>query len=435
VTRTLAVVGVHPTLRPRLDRIGREHDFRVLPLLPYRKVVHAASYDIDELLRDARADLRDVDVEGITTYWDFPSSCLAAILAEEQGLPTPGLRAVTSFEHKHWSRSLQREVAPDETPAFAAVDVGSEGHLDDPPLPYPFWLKPIKAYSSHLGFRIDGPHDLHRALAVLRRRIGRLGTPFQQVLERVSDLPDEVAEVPGTWAIAEGLIDGHQCTVEGHVHAGDVSVHGVFDIEREENRSTFTDYVYPSRLPDHVRARLRDIAAHLMDAAGFDDGSFNIEFFWDEDADRTWILEVNPRISREHTDLMLWVDGATNLQVMAQTALGERPELQRRAGPHTVARKHFHRRAEDGIVERVPTGDEIAAIEARHAPCVIELTVPEGARLSEVEDQEPYSYELVDLYLAGGSEEAVEHERRAVLAELDLRIADVETAAPGRQES
>lgn len=432
MTRTLAVIGVHPTLRPRLDDIGRERDFRVLPVLSFAQVRHAARYDVDELLQAARADLGDADVDGVATYWDFPSSCLAAILADERGLPGPGLRAVTSFEHKYWSRLLQRDVAAGDTPAFAAVDVTGDGHWQDPPLPYPFWLKPIKAYSSHLGFRIDGPDDLDHALRVLRRRIGRLGEPFQQVLERVPDLPPEVARVPGNWAIAEGLIDGHQCTVEGYVHAGDVAVHGVFDIEREDNWSTFTDYVYPSRLPERVRARMADIAACLTAAAGFDDGPFNIEFFWEDATERTWILEVNPRISREHTDLMRWVDGATNLQVMAQTALGEPPELERRGGAHRVARKHFHRRSDDGIVQRVPDDDEIAAVEARHAPCVIEVVVPEGARLSEVEDQEPYSYELLDLYLAGPSEQAVEDKRRAVLEELDLRISDVDGAGGER---
>jgi hypothetical protein len=291
-------------------------------------------------------------------------------------------------------------------------------------LPYPFWLKPIKAYSSHLGFRIDGPDDLRHALGILRERIGRLGTPFQQILSRLPDLPEEVAAVPGTWAIAEGIIDGDQCTVEGFVHDDEVAVHGIFDIHRDENRSTFTDYVYPSRLPEEVRGRMRAISRDLIHAVGYDDAPYNIEFFWDREADRTWILEVNPRISREHADLMRWVDDTSNLQVMARTALGEDPELDRRAGPCKVARKHFHRRRDDALVERVPTGAEIAELEERHAPAVIEVGLHEGQRLSELEDQEPYSYEVADLYLGGSSEEDVESKRRAVVEALDIRFAD-----------
>jgi hypothetical protein len=424
VSRPLAVIGLHETYRPQLEALGREHGFEPVPALAFDTVRHAAKYDVEELLDAARADLEGIEVQGVTSYWDFPSSCIAAILAEERGLPTAGLRPVVLFEHKFWSRLLQREVAPDDTPAFAAVDVHADGHLDDPPLPYPFWLKPIKAYSSHLGFRIDGPDDLERALGVLRERIGRLGTPFQEVLRRVDDLPDEVAEVPGDWAIAEGIIDGFQCTVEGFVHHGEVTIHGVFDIERGDNRSTFTDYVYPSRLPEEVKERMRTISVDLIRAAAYDDAPFNIEFFWDEDADRTWILEVNPRISREHADLMRWVDDTSNLQVMARTALGEDPELERRSGPHTVARKHFHRRTSDALVERVPTAEEIAQLEERYAPCVIEVGLHEGERLSELEDQEPYSYELAHLYLAGSSEEEVERKRRELLDQLPIQLSD-----------
>lgn len=426
IARRLAVVGLHDTYRGYLEELGERFDFALTPVLGGDVVLHAASYDFDELLVAARDELEDESIDGVTSYWDFPSSCLAAVLAEERGLPTPGLRAVALFEHKYWSRLLQREVAPEDTPPFAAVDVAAEGHPDDPPLPYPFWLKPIKAYSSHLGFRIDGPDDLREALEAMRRKIGRLGTPFQQVLDRVDDLPSEVADVPGTWAIAEGIIDGQQCTVEGFVHAGEVAVHGVFDIERAANGSTFTDYVYPSRLPEEVRERMGKISARLMEATGYDDAPFNIEFFWDADADRTWILEVNPRISREHADLMRWVDDTSNLQVMARVALGEDPELDRRAGPYTVARKHFHRQREDALVERAPDDEELAALGERHAPAVIEIGADEGGRLSDQEDQEPYSYEIAELYLAGSSEEDVEDKRRAILEELDLRLSPVD---------
>jgi hypothetical protein len=433
--RRLAIVGLHASFHDHLAQLGERYGFEPVGVLDYDRVRYAASYDIDDLLDEARTQLGDRDVHGVTSYWDFPSSALAAMLAEERGRPTPGLRAVAMFEHKYWSRLLQAEVAPSDTPPFAALDVHAEGHLDDPPLPYPFWLKPIKAYSSHLGFRIDGPDDLRHALDVLRRRIGRLGTPFQQVLERIPDLPADVVDVPGTWAIAEAIIDGRQCTVEGFVHAGEPAVHGVFDIHRDENRSTFTDYVYPSRLDDDVRERMRGIAVELMAAAGYDDAPFNIEFFWDRAADRTWILEVNPRISREHADLMRWVDDTSNLQVMARTALGEDPELERRAGPHALARKHFVRQRDDAVVERVPTDEELHELQERHAPCVIEVGVREGQRLSQKADQEPYSYELADLYLAGASEEEVERKRRAILQAIDLRLRPAETPAPSPTSS
>ena len=110
---------------------------------------------------------------------------------------------------------------------------------------------------------------------------------------------------------------------------------------------------------------------------------------------------------------------------MARTALGEDPHLDRGGGAYTVARKHFHRQVDDAVLETRPAAEEIAAIEERFAPCVIEIGAREGERLSDQEDQEPYSYEIAELYLAGHSEEEVEAKRQAVLDALDLHLAPV----------
>ncbi|TVP68682.1 MAG: ATP-grasp domain-containing protein [Nitriliruptor sp.] len=419
----LAVIGLSDRQRDWLQRIGDEHGFRVYSILPYAKVRRAKRFHLEELLTVARARLDAQPVDGITTFWDFPSSCLAAILAEEVGLPTPGLRAVVSFEHKYWSRLVQQKVAPRHTPTFVAVDPFDESVLDgDPPLPFPFWLKPVKSYSGHLGFRVRSPDELHEAITVLRGGIHRLGVPFQRTLDHLDELPARVDAVGGSGAIAEEPIDGKQCTLEGHVWHGEVHIHGIFDIHRGEDRSTFTHYTYPSQMSAAARARMCRIATDLVTEVGYDSAPFNIEFFVDEDEDRTSILEVNPRISQEHSYLMDWVDDATNLQVMAQTALDEEPTLHPRDGPCRMAAKFFLRRTEDAVVAAVPDEDRIAEIERRHAPCVVELLVDRGGRLSQLEDQEPYSYLLAYVYLGGDGEQELHQRYRQVVAELGLRF-------------
>ncbi len=418
----LAVIGLRPHRVAWLEQIGEERDFEVRSVLPYDAVRQAATYDIDDLLDQAQANLAEKDPTGIATYWDFPSSCLVPILAEEHGLPTPGLRAEVSFEHKYWSRLLQRQVAPEDTPGFAAVDVFTASADDPAPLSFPFWLKPVKSYASHLGFRIDSTDDYRHALRELRGGIDRLGVPFQNVLDRVDDLPTEVAEIGGRGAIAEQIIDGQQCTLEGHVRNGEVDIHGVFAIERGEDGSTFTHYLYPSHVSDAARAQMRATATGLMQAAGYDDAAFNIEFFIDEDAGRAWILEVNPRISQEHSHLMEWVDGATNLEVMAQIALGRRPTLLRGEGPSAVAAKFFVREWQDAIVTSAPDEDRLRALEERHAPCAIEVTVQEGDRLSELRDQEAYSYIVAYVYLGRDSEEELHEAYDAVVEDMALEV-------------
>lgn len=418
----LAVIGLRPHRVAWLERIGQERDFEVRSILPYGQVRRAAAYDIDELLARARTNLAGTEVTGIATYWDFPASCLVPILAEEHGLPTPGLRAEVSFEHKYWSRLLQQRVAPRDTPHFVAVDVFTASADDAAPLAFPFWIKPFKSYAGHLGFRIESVDDYRHALGELRDGIDRLGLPFQNVLDRIDDLPSEVAEVGGRAAIAEQIVDGNQYTLEGHVCNGEVDIHGIFAIERGEDGSTFTHYLYPSHVPASARARMRDTATGLMQAAGYDDAAFNIEFFIDEEAGRAWILEVNPRISQEHSHLMDWVDGATNLEVMAQIALGRQPTLLVGEGVSAVAAKFFVREWQDAIVTSVPDEDRVRELEERYAPCAIDVMVREGDRLSELPDQEAYSYVIAYVYLGRDSEGELHEAHGAVVDEMALQV-------------
>lgn len=421
----LAAIGLSDRQCDRLQRIGDEHGFRVYPILPYAKVRRAKRFHLTELLTVARARLDARTVDGVTTLWDFPSSCLAAILAEEAGLPTPGLRAVATFEHKYWSRLVQQRVAPRHTPAFAAVDPFDDTLLDgEPPLPFPFWLKPVKSYSGHLGFRVRGSDEFAGAIEALRGGIHRLGRPFQETLDQLDELPQQVAAIGGAGAIAEAIVDGDQCTLEGYVYDGEVHVYGIFDIHRAEDGSTFTHYTYPSRLSEDARARMTRIATALVTEVGFDNAPFNIEFFIEQD--RTWILEVNPRVSQEHSHLMDWVDDADNLLVMAQTALGQHPTLQPGQGACRRAAKFFLRRTEDGVAAAVPDEERLAEIEGQHPFCAIELLVDQGDRLAELRDQEPYSYLLAYVYVGGADERELDERYHQVVDALDLRFEAVE---------
>lgn len=423
---TLAVIAPQPRLRRWLERIGEQEGFGVQPILDTEKVRSASSFDIDALLEDARRELGDDAVAGITSFWDFPSSALSTVLAEQRGLATPGLEATIPFEHKYWSRRVQQRVAPEDTPTFAAVDVFDDAVLDRPPLPYPFWLKPVKSRGGHLGFGVHSDDEYRHAIGELREHIHRFGAPFQDVLDRVEDVPDDVAALGGMGAIAEQMLDGHQCTLEGYVHDGEVMIYGLFDIHRAEDGSTFTHYLYPSGLPESARARMREIATDLVTYVGYDHAAFNIEFFVDDKRDRTWILEVNPRISQEHSHLMDWVDGATNLQVMAQTALGRSPTLSPGAGSVDVAGKFFLRRWQDAAVVETPDAAQLEAIQDKYAPCVIELLVEPGSRLSELPNQEPYSYLVAYVYLGADDVPELEHRYERVVEDLGLRFDPVE---------
>ena len=66
--------------------------------------------------------------------------------------------------------------------------------------------------------------------------------------------------------MAEELIGGRQCTLEGYIQRGRVTVYGVVDSIRDRNRSTFIRYQYPSLLPRGVQERMIRIAHRLLPA-------------------------------------------------------------------------------------------------------------------------------------------------------------------------
>jgi hypothetical protein len=85
-------------------------------------------------------------------------------------------------------------------------------------------------------------------------------------------------------------------------------------------------------------------------------------------------------------------------------ALGREPRMPRRQGRFNYAAACWLRRWRDGLVQRIPSRSEIAAIEAELPGTVIELEVREGMRLSDAVDQDSYSYVLALIYVGGENE-------------------------------
>ena len=430
----LLVVGMDGHHAPTLAEICRARGVTLTRLFDVAEVRRTATYDVDALLdRAERAYTAAEKVAGIACYWDMPSSYLAATLAERHGLATPGVQAVTTVEHKYWSRCVQQEVVPEVTPAFALVDPRQPDAADHVDLAFPFWLKPVKSASGHLAIRIEDREQLEQAIRRLRQGTSQLGPAFQRIVDRLT-LPTSIANAPASAAIAEELLVGDQVTLEGYALDGEVVVYGCFDIHREANGCTFASYTYPSQLSSMVRARMEQAARTLMSKLRWDHGAFNIEFFHDPATGSIRLLEVNPRISQEHAHLMRWVDGVSNLELMVDLALGRQPSLHhpRHRDRFPVAAKFFLRAYEDGVVGGVPSFEVVDAIERDHDPCRIVLLVGEGDRLAHLRCQEPYSYAVAYVYLAGSDHADLERRYESVVHALGLRILPVDTSTGGR---
>ena len=421
------VMGLDEFNLQTMQGLREAHRYEVHRLLGESFVQRMEEYDFAQLAQDADRQLTDFggQVDGIATWWDFPSTGLLPVTTELWDVPGPSLRSVLRLEHKYWSRLTQRAVAAAHVPAFAAFDPFDDGALDavlNQGVEFPFWIKPVKSVSSYLGFKIESPEDFDEAIPLIQEGIGRFGDPFQQALDRV-EVPADIAAIGGVACIAENLIGGHQCTLEGFVQGGRAEIYGVVDSVRVGDTSTFASYQYPSRLPSPVQRQMRRAAADVVLQAGLDDACFNMEFYWDPEDGCIWLLEVNTRLSQSHADLFAKVDGAAHFRVLLDVAIGRKPSMPSGRGPHEVAGKFFLRAYEDGVVQRVPSEEELAEIAERFPGTRFDIDVSPGDRLSELALQESYSYELGRVFLGASDYEELERRFDEIRDQLDFDIA------------
>ncbi len=403
MSKNIFVVGLDEENQHVLERLPDAGNYRFHGLLTPEELQHG-EIDFEKLLTKAQhqLDAFDGDVGAIVSYWDFPAATLVPILCARYSLPSVPLEAVLKCEHKYWSRLEQRKVI-DELPDFGIVDLD-----DDQPAPpdgvgFPMWLKPVKSFSSELAFKVEDDQDFAKAVAEIREGVGRVGEPFGYVLDQVR-LPPEIAEVGGAACLAEAAMQGVQAAVEGYVYRGDVVVYGALDSINYPESSSFLRHQYPSQLGEDTVRRMHEVSELVMKQIGFDNGTFSIEFFCDPTSGQVCLLEINPRHSQSHAELFEFVDGVANHEIMVRLGLGRDPGRRARKGEYQIAGKWYLRRFSDAVVTRVPTRAEIATIQERIDGTQIEIVPEAGRRLSDLPEQDSYSFELAQLFIAGHTE-------------------------------
>ncbi|MDA8368627.1 MAG: ATP-grasp domain-containing protein [Nocardiopsaceae bacterium] len=422
MSENIFVLGLDEHNRATMDSLPHLSQYRFHPLLDIPRL--RGDIDLPGLLAAARAELDAFDgtVDAIMGYWDFPVSTLVPILCAERGLPSAPLEAVVKCEHKYWSR-LEQSTVIDEVPGFA--EVGFDAERPPEHLSYPLWLKPVKSYSSELAFRVEDDAGFRAALAEIAEGAGRLGEPFEFVLDRI-ELPEAVARAGGSACLAEEEVSGQQVTVEGYCRGGEPTVYGIVDSATYPDSPSFLSYQYPSSLPGPVRDRLTDISTRVIRRIGLDSSTFNIEYFWDPETDDIRLLEINPRHSQSHAKLFELVDGTPNHEVEVRLALGREPELDPGHGEYSVAAKWFLRRFTDGIVHYAPNKDDVVRMEQDIPGTTARIMVDPGVRLSDMQLQDSYSYELVEVFVGAEGTEELWRTYELCLARLPFEIEDVE---------
>jgi len=303
---------------------------------------------IEKLLAGPRPD-------AVLSVDDYPGSALASVLAREWTLPGAAPHPALLCQHKFHSRIAQRRFAPEAVPGFHLVD---PARRPAPPLPLPFFVKPVKSFFSVGASRVERASDWPAALAAAALPEAFFA-PFNLLLKRYAGLE------PGDGTVlVEELLEGDQVTVEGFSHRGRATILGVVDSVMFPVTHSFRRFDYPSRLPAGVQTRMEDVARRLMDGLGFDEGLFNVEMIYEPRRDRVAIVEINPRMSSQFADLFEKVDGVNSFSLALDLALGRDPTVRRRNGRHAAASSCVLRIFEDRLVAKLPTAAELEAVRA-----------------------------------------------------------------------
>lgn len=426
MSKNIFIIGADWFNMQKVRKVEIDAEFKLHELLSFDEVKGKGFYPVEECLAKAKERLQEFDgsIDAIIGYWDFPVTTIVPILCREYGLPSPSLESVLRCEHKYWSRLEQRKVIPDMTPRFDVVDPFDDAAVNAIDVPFPFWIKPVKGTDSLLAFKVRNRRELDHAIDRIRARIDRIGRPFDQILAH-ADLPPEIAGIGGHHCIIEESVGGRQCTIEGYVFGGEPLHHGIIDSINYPKRSSFLRYQYPSILPKRVKSRISEATNRLLPHLGYDNATYNVEYFYQPKSEQLTLLEINPRLSQSHADMFEKVDGASNFQIMLELALGREPDFPLRRGRYGCAAKFHVRVFEDGIVSHAPDASDIQRIEQEFPETRIELKVRQGTRLSEMLEQDSYSYDIAHVHTGARDRKALLEKYNHILEALHFEFEPV----------
>lgn len=337
-------------------------------------------------------------VVGVVSTHEQYGALIGALVARRAGLPGADPRAIACAQHKYYARRRLDEAMPGASPPFGVLPqtfADTRVRAGDMPMPFPCFVKPVKAAYSVLARRVDSLDALNRHLTFRRWErhvIHRLVKPFADLLQAWPEF-----EVPAEAMLVEGVLDGVQVNVDGWFERGAPSLFGIVDAVMHPGTNAFLRFEYPSRLPEDVQARLGEVAIDAMRAMGYDHGAFNVELFWRPSDGAIRVIEINPRFAAQFGDLYEKVDGANPYDVVVALATGEAPAWRRRAGRYGAAASFVFREF-DGAVKVAPERAGIEWLKAKHPDAHLQTYIKHGqSRWREMRWLGSYRYAIVNL--------------------------------------
>lgn len=378
-------------------RRGGELDFRFegFDLFRFPGNLRLFTFDVARFVDRLARRYAGAGVDGILTSDEQFGPVVASLLGERLGLPHTPIAAVLTAQHKYYARIAFERTMPECNARFGLVPRNFRRDRDVP-LPFPFYVKPVKAAYSVLARRVDSFESLDRHANFSwfeQAIIERLVKPFGDVMRAHSDY-----EVEPFSMIAEEPIDGHQVTVNGFARDGNVTMLGVVDSIMYPGTDQFRRFQYPSAHPREWQEKAEEVARRALAAVGFTHGMFNVELRLCATTGHAKVIEINPRAAGQFYDLFERVDGYNLFDALVSLETGEPPAIRRREGRDAIAASFVLRDLDGAGLGRWPERGEIARLRERHPGALIMMYPKRGADLRrEVKWLGSYRYGVVNL--------------------------------------
>ena len=337
---------------------------------------------------------RKIGLDGVFSTDEQFGAMIAASVAVRLGLPGADPLAILISQHKYYSRRMQQRLAPEATPRFSVFPYAVASR-EDIPLAFPFFVKPVKATFSILSRRVDDFAQLkdHLTFGPFEKLIlERLIRPFNDLAQAYSGFAIDAHHL-----VAEEVLDGVQVCVDGYAHDGRVEILGVVDSIMYPGTIAFQRFDYPSRLPDNVIERMKELAVRLARGMGMKHGMFNLELYYQPATDSIKIIELNPRLAYQFADLYEKVEGFNTYDILISLSLGEAPVVARKKGAYKHAASFILRDFAGNALKTGPNRAELARLQIHHDARVM-VYAKKGASLArEIKWLGSYRYATMNI--------------------------------------
>ncbi len=343
------------TAAQALEAKGHAFDERGFDLFSFPSNANLPFFSINRFVDKLAAQAKREGWQAVSSQHEQFGALAAALLAEKMGWPGTSPTAVAACQHKLYARKILEQVAPQSNVKFTRLPCayGEDVPQDLPDgLQYPVFVKPVKAAFSVLAQVVRSRQELQtftRFGAYELWVIKHLVRPFEEVC--CSLLPDA-----GTAhsMLLEEPVRGQQYSLDGVAFEGEIKPLGVVDSIMYPGTQAFMRFDYPSRLPQLAQDQALDVAKKFLNAVGFTHGMFNMEFFYDAPTQTLKVIEFNPRMASQFSDLYRRVDGL-NLHAMAvELAYGRDPWALPRSAQSAGAASSFVYRVFDERASHLP---------------------------------------------------------------------------------